>query len=84
MNDPSATQVKNFDFDNNRSKKIFSHPYIYYMASKRLQGVEQFQSRSYFLKMPRSHACENAFEMGTTKTELANSKRYIKKLDTRL
>ena len=54
------------------------------MASKRLQGVEQFQSRSYFLKMPRSHACENAFEMGTTKTELVNSKRYIKKLDTRL
>ena len=29
----SATRVKNFDFDYNTSKNIFSHPYIYYMAS---------------------------------------------------
>ena len=34
--DTSPTQMKNFDFDNNTSKKIFSHPYIYYMASERL------------------------------------------------
>ena len=29
-----------FDFDNNTSKDIFSHPYIYYIASERLQGEE--------------------------------------------
>ena len=34
--------------------KTFSYPYIYYMASERLQGVEQFQSRNYLLEMPRS------------------------------
>ena len=35
-NDTSAKRVKNFDFDNDTSKNIFSHPYIYYMASERL------------------------------------------------
>ena len=35
-NDTSATWVKNFDFDDDTSKNIFSHPYIYYMASERL------------------------------------------------
>ena len=35
-NDTSATQVKNFDFDNDMSKNIFSHRYIYYLASERL------------------------------------------------
>ena len=35
-NGSSATRVKNFDFDNDASKKIFSHPYTYYMASERL------------------------------------------------
>ena len=44
-NDTSATRVKNFDFDNDTSKNIFSHPYIYYMASERLQGEEQFDSK---------------------------------------
>ena len=34
--DTSAARVKNFDFDNRTSKKIFSHPYIYYMESERL------------------------------------------------
>ena len=29
----SATRVKNFDFDNDTSKDIFSHPYIYYIYS---------------------------------------------------
>ena len=42
--DASATRVKHFDFDNDTSKNIFSHPYIYYMASERLQGEEQFHS----------------------------------------
>ena len=55
-NDTSATRVKNFDFDNDTSKNIFSHPYIYYMASERLQGEEQFHSRNYLLEMPLSHA----------------------------
>ena len=35
-NDMSATRVKNFDFDDDTSKNIFSQPYIYYMASERL------------------------------------------------
>ena len=55
-NDTSATQVNNFDFDNGTSKNIFSHPYIYYTASERLQGEEQFHSKNYLLEMPRSHA----------------------------
>ena len=38
-NDTSATRVKNFDFDNDTSK-TFSHPYIYYMVSERLQREE--------------------------------------------
>ena len=48
--------MKNFDFDNVTSKNIFSHPYSYYMASERLQGEEQFDSKNYLFKMPRSHA----------------------------
>ena len=44
--DASATRVKHFDFDNDTSKNIFSHPYIYYMASERLQGEKQFRSRN--------------------------------------
>ena len=56
MNNTSATQKKKFDFDNDTSKNIFSRPYIYYMASERLQGEEQFHSRNYLLDMPRFHA----------------------------
>ena len=48
--------MKNFDFDNDTSKNIFSHPYIYYMASERLQGEEQFHSKNYLLEMSRFHA----------------------------
>ena len=36
--------------------KTFSHPYIYYMASERLQGEEQFNSKNYLLEMSRFHA----------------------------
>ena len=50
-NDTSATRVKNFDFDNDTGKNIFSHPYIYYMASERLQGEEQFHTKNYLLEM---------------------------------
>ena len=56
MNDTSATRVKNFGFDNDTSKNIFSYPYIYYMASERLQGEKQFHSKNYLLEMPRFHA----------------------------
>ena len=52
----SATRVKNFDFDNDTSENIFSHPCIYYMASERLQGEEQFHSKNYLLVIPCSHA----------------------------
>ena len=55
-NDTSTTRVKNFDFANDTSKNIFSHPYIYYMASERLQGEEQFHSKNYLLEMSRFHA----------------------------
>ena len=49
-NNTSATRVKNFDFDNDKSKNIFSHQYVSYMTNERLQGVEQFHSRSTFWK----------------------------------
>ena len=52
----SATRVKKFDFDNDTSKNIFSHPYIYYMASERLQGEEQFHTKNYLLEMSCFHA----------------------------
>ena len=52
----SATRVKNFDFDSDTSKNIFLQPYIYYTASERLQGDEQFHSKNYLLEMPCFHA----------------------------
>ena len=55
-NDTIAKRVKKFDFDNDTNKNIFSHHYIYYMASERFQGEEQFHCKNYLLKMPCSHA----------------------------
>ena len=55
-NDTSMTRVKNFYLDNDMSKNIFSHPYIYYIASERLQGDEQLHSKNYLSEMSRSHA----------------------------
>ena len=55
-NDTSATRLENLDFDNNTGKNIFSQPYIYYIASERLQGEEQFHTNNYFLEMSRFHA----------------------------
>ena len=55
-NDTSMTRVKKFYLDNDMSKNIFSHPYIYYMASERLQGDEQLHSKNYLSEMSRSHA----------------------------
>ena len=48
--------MKNFDFDNDKSKNIFQHPYSYYVTSGRLQGEEQFHSKNYLLEMSRFHA----------------------------
>ena len=53
MNDTSVTRVNNFDFDNDTSEIIFSHPYISYIANERLQGEEQFHFKNYLLEMPR-------------------------------
>ena len=44
------TSEKNFDFENYTSKNIFSHSYIYYMASERLKGKEQFHFKYCLLK----------------------------------
>ena len=54
--DTSAARVKNFDFDNDKFKNIFSHPYIHYMASERLQREEQFNTKNFLLEMSRFHA----------------------------
>ena len=82
-NDTIATRVKNFDFDNATSKSIISHPYIYYMASERLQGEEQFHSRNYLLEISRFNA-KMRLKSATQKTKLFNCKSYIKILYTRL
>ena len=55
-NDTSVTRVKNFDFDDETSEKIFSHPYISDVANERLQGKEQFHFKNFLLEMHRSHA----------------------------
>ena len=49
-NDTSATQAKMFDFDNDASENIFSHHFIYYIASERLQREEHFILRTTFWK----------------------------------
>ena len=54
-NDTSKTRVKNFDFDNNTGKNIFLHPYIYYMASERLQWEKQLHYTNYLLEISRFH-----------------------------
>ena len=78
----SATQVKNFDFDNETSENIFSHPYISYMANERLQRGKQLRTENYPLEMHRSNA--NTSEKCSTKSEPCNHESYIKKLYTRL
>ena len=55
-NDTSAARVKNFDFNNVTGKNIFSYPYIFYMASERLQGEKQFHTKNYLLEMSRFQA----------------------------
>ena len=55
-NDTSATRVKNFGFDKGTCESIFSNLYVSYMANERLHREEQFHSKNYLFKMPRSHA----------------------------
>ena len=52
----NATRVKNLDFYNYTGKNIFSHPYINYMASERLQGEERIHTKNYLLEMCHFHA----------------------------
>ena len=60
MNDTSAIWTmrerhvwKNFDFGNDTSENIFSHPYISYIANERLQREERFYSQNQLLEMRR-------------------------------
>ena len=55
INDTSATQVKNFDIHNDTSENIFSHLYISFMASGRLQGEEKIHFKNYVSEMLHSH-----------------------------
>ena len=48
--------MKNFDFHNGTCKTIFSHPHIYYVASERIQGEEQFHSNTISLETIHSHS----------------------------
>ena len=54
-NSESAARVKNFDFDNDTSENIFSHPYINFMGNERLQGEEQYHFGKKLLEMLCSH-----------------------------
>ena len=79
-NDTSVTRVKNFNFGNDTSRNIFSHPYIYYMAGERLQGEKRFHSKNSLLEMPRSHAkmrLKSAPQKLNFLMAKAVSKRYI-------
>ena len=79
----SATRVKNFDFDNETSENIFSHPYFSHMASQALQREQEFHSKNYPLEMPHSHV-NMRLKSPPQKTGLCNVKSYIKKLYPRL
>ena len=54
MSDASATRVRH-ECDTSATR-MTRDPYIYYMASERLQGEKQFHSKNYLLEMPCSHA----------------------------
>ena len=38
------------------SENVFLRPYIFYMASQRLQGEEQFRSKNWLLEIPCFHS----------------------------
>ena len=52
------------------------------MVSERLQGEEEFHSKTTLANT--SFPCQNAFRKCTTKTGLSNGKGYVKTLYTRL
>ena len=47
---------ENFNFDNDTSENVFSHPYISYIANQRLLGEEECHSKNFLLEMPRSQS----------------------------
>ena len=51
--DTTATWVKNFDFDNDKSKNLFSPPYISYMATIKRRWTTSIKNN--LLETPRSH-----------------------------
>ena len=51
--------------------KTFSHPYIYYMTTERLQGEKQLHSKNDLLETPRSHA-KMRLKSAPPNTELFN------------
>ena len=76
--------MKHFDFDNDKSENIFSHPHFYYMASERLQGEEQFYSKKYLLEMLYSHdkmRLKNSLQKLDIVMAKAISKSYTLALD---
>ena len=75
--------MKNFDFDNDTGKNIFSHIYIYYMANERLQGEEQFHTKNYLLEMSCFHA-KMRLKSAPQKLIFFYGKSYIKKMYIRL
>ena len=79
-NDKSATQVRNFDFDNDTSENIFS--YVSYMINESHKQRNNFILETTFGNV--LFPCQNAFETCTAKAKLCNSKSYINKLYTRL
>ena len=80
-NDMSATRVKNFDFDNDTGKNIFSHSYIYYLQVKHYKERNSFILTTTFWKclvsMPKRH-------LKSAPQKRFIGKSYIKKLYTRL
>ena len=76
--DTSSTRVKNFDFDNDANKNIFSRPYISYMANQRSQWEEQFLSFEELLFRNVSFPCQNVFEKCTTKLNFTMPKSISK------
>ena len=51
-----ATRVKNFDFDNDTSEKMFSHPYISYMKNdykERNNFIRRTSFWKYLFPMPK-------------------------------
>ena len=81
-NNKSATRVKKFDFYNERNENIFSH------TMSAIWQMKDYKERNNIILRITFWKClfpmPNAFEKCTAKTELCNSKSYIKNVYTRL